>query len=127
MALYFLRYTLFGLLDTFLLRWIAQPQVTESVHQLVIGRVKLQRAEPGLAGFRKVSLFGVDITQMLIEHCVIADEGQRALHLGQGLWQQAGLKQGPGEAIDIVPIGRFKRDGLLSQREGLLDLDPRSA
>ena len=42
LSVYLLGYTPFGLLDTFFLRWIAHPQVTESVHQLVIGWVELQ-------------------------------------------------------------------------------------
>jgi len=46
----FLRYTLFSLLDTFLLGGVAHPQFTESVHQLIIGGVEFQRMEPGLAG-----------------------------------------------------------------------------
>lgn len=50
LSLYLLGYTLFGLLDTFFLGGIAHPQVTESVHQLVIGGVEFQRMEPGLAG-----------------------------------------------------------------------------
>jgi hypothetical protein len=50
LRLYLLGYTPFGLLDTFFLRWVAHPQFTESVHQLVIGRVKLERMEPGLTG-----------------------------------------------------------------------------
>ena len=49
-GLYLFRYTAFGLLDTFLLRWVSHPQVTESIHQLTIGWVKLQSTEPGLAG-----------------------------------------------------------------------------
>jgi hypothetical protein len=50
LSAYLLRYTLLGLLDTFFLRWVAHPQFTESVHQLIIRRVKLQCSEPGLAG-----------------------------------------------------------------------------
>ena len=50
LGLYLLRYTLFGLLDTFLLGGVAHPQFTESVHQLIIGGVEFQRMEPGLAG-----------------------------------------------------------------------------
>jgi hypothetical protein len=50
LSLYLLGYAAFSLLDTFFLRWVAHPQFTESVHQLVIGRVKLQRMEPGLTG-----------------------------------------------------------------------------
>ena len=50
-SLYLLGYTLFGLLDTFFLGGVAHPQVTESVHQLIIGGVKFQCMEPGLAGF----------------------------------------------------------------------------
>ena len=42
LRLYLLGYTAFGLLDTVLLCRIAHPQVTESVHQLVIGWVELQ-------------------------------------------------------------------------------------
>ena len=49
-SLRLLGYTLFGLLNTFFLRRVAHPQVTESVHQLVIGWVEFQRMEPGLAG-----------------------------------------------------------------------------
>lgn len=49
-SLYLLGYTLFGLLDTFFLGGVAHPQVTESVHQLIIGGVEFQRMEPGLAG-----------------------------------------------------------------------------
>jgi hypothetical protein len=58
-------YTLLGLLDTFFLGGVAHPQVTESVHQLVIGGVELQRMEPGLAGVCEVSLLGVSITEVL--------------------------------------------------------------
>jgi hypothetical protein len=47
---YLVRYTLFGLLDAFLLRWIAHSQFTESFHQLVIRGVEFQRMEPRLAG-----------------------------------------------------------------------------
>ena len=50
LSVYLLGYTLFGLLDTFFLAGVAHPQVTESVHQLVIGGVEFQRMEPGLAG-----------------------------------------------------------------------------
>ena len=50
LSVYLLGYTLFGLLDTFFFGGVAHPQVTESVHQLVIGGVELQRMEPGLAG-----------------------------------------------------------------------------
>ena len=50
LSVYLLRYTPFGLSDTFFLRRIAHPQFTESVHQLAIGRVELQRMEPGLTG-----------------------------------------------------------------------------
>ena len=50
LSLYLLGYTPFGLLDTFFLRRVAHPQFTESVHQLVVGWVKLQRMEPGLTG-----------------------------------------------------------------------------
>jgi len=50
LSLYLLGYTPFGLLDTFFLCWVTHPQFTESVHQLVIGRIKLQRMEPGLTG-----------------------------------------------------------------------------
>ena len=50
LSVYLLGYTLFGLLDTFFLGGVAHPQVTESVHQLVIGGVEFQRMEPGLAG-----------------------------------------------------------------------------
>jgi len=50
LSLYLLGYTLFGLLDTFFLRRVAHPQITESVHQLVIGGVEFQRMEPGLMG-----------------------------------------------------------------------------
>jgi hypothetical protein len=50
LGLYLLRYTLFSLLDTFLLGGVAHPQFTESVHQLIIGGVEFQRMEPGLAG-----------------------------------------------------------------------------
>lgn len=49
-SLYLLGYTLFGLLDTFFLGGVAHPQVTESVHQLIIGGVEFQCMEPGLAG-----------------------------------------------------------------------------
>jgi len=49
LGLYLLRYTLFSLLDTFLLGGVAHPQFTESVHQLLL-RVEFQRMEPGLAG-----------------------------------------------------------------------------
>ena len=47
-SLRLLGYTAFGLLDTFLLRRVSHPQVTESIHQLTIGWVKLQSTEPGL-------------------------------------------------------------------------------
>ena len=47
----FLRHTPFGLLNTFLLGRVAHSQFTESVHQLTIGRVKLQGTKPGLTGF----------------------------------------------------------------------------
>ena len=50
LSLYLLGYTLFGLLDTFFLRRVAHPQITESVHQLVIGGVEFQRMESGLTG-----------------------------------------------------------------------------
>jgi len=85
LSLYLLGYTPFGLLDTFFLRWVAHPQFTESVYQLVIGRVKLQRMEPGLTGVWEVSLLGVNIPEMLIEHRVIPGERNGALHLRQGL------------------------------------------
>lgn len=50
LSAYLLRYTLLGLLDTVFLRWVAHPQVTESVHQLIIGWIKFQCSKPGLAG-----------------------------------------------------------------------------
>jgi len=50
LSVYLLGYTPFGLLDTFFLRRVAHPLFTESVHQLAIGRVELQRMEPGLTG-----------------------------------------------------------------------------
>ena len=50
LSVYLIRYTLFSLLDTFFLRRVAHPQVTESVHQLIIGGVEFQRMEPGLTG-----------------------------------------------------------------------------
>ena len=49
-SLRLLGYTTFGLLDTFFLGGVAHPQVTESVHQLIIGGVEFQRMEPGLTG-----------------------------------------------------------------------------
>ena len=48
LSLYLLRYTAFGLLDTFFLRRVAHPQFTESVHQFVTEWVELQRMKPGL-------------------------------------------------------------------------------
>ena len=46
-----LRYTPFGLLDTLFLCRVAHPLLTESIHQLTIGWVKLQGTKPGLSGF----------------------------------------------------------------------------
>ena len=48
--LHFLRYTPFGLLNTFFLCRVPHPHFTESVHQLTIGWVKLQGTKPGLTG-----------------------------------------------------------------------------
>ena len=50
LRLYLIGYTAFGLLDTFFLCRVSHPQVTESVHQLIIGGVEFQRMEPGLTG-----------------------------------------------------------------------------
>ncbi len=50
-SLSLLRYTPFGLLNTFFLCRVSHSQFTEPVHQLTIGWVKLQGTKPGLTGF----------------------------------------------------------------------------
>ena len=50
-SLSLLRHTPFGLLNTFFLCRVPHSQFAKSVHQLTIGRVKLQGTKPGLTGF----------------------------------------------------------------------------
>ena len=42
-----------GLLDPFFLRGITHALFAESIHELEVGRIKLQRMQPGFAGVRE--------------------------------------------------------------------------
>ena len=108
----------------YVLPWWGRPSPGHGIGPSVYywrGRVPAHGARPH--GRLKGFVAWRDITEMLVEHRIISCEPNSALHLCQGLGEQAGFKQGPREAIAIVPITRLERDRPRGQGKGLVDLD----